>query len=120
MLVAWQEPDASSFPNGGIRIHSQQEVYSRLDSDIICICDWNDIVHSFRFYFLKHKGNFGLSKTPLLAALQLVDEAATDGEYEYETLLNSITEADEIIADGFSDPEMTEIGKKEEKDECHQ
>ncbi len=38
-----------------------------------------------------------------------------DVQQQYESLLNAITEADEIIADG-SDPEMTEMAKEEKND----
>lgn len=74
-LLAQQEPDASSFPSGGIRSTFEARGYSAWDpsspafivDDTLCIPT----------VFISYTGEALDYKTPLLKALNAVDEAAT-------------------------------------------
>lgn len=74
-LLAQQEPDASSFPSGGIRSTFEARGYSAWDpsspaflvGDTLCIPT----------VFISYTGEALDYKTPLLKALNAVDEAAT-------------------------------------------
>lgn len=75
-LLAQQEPDASSFPNGGIRSTFEARGYSAWDptspaflmNDTLCIPT----------VFIAYTGEALDYKAPLLKALRAVDKAATD------------------------------------------
>ena len=75
-LLVQQEPDASSFPNGGIRSTFEARGYSAWDpsspaflmGDTLCIPT----------IFISYTGEALDYKTPLLKALRAVDKAATD------------------------------------------
>ncbi|GHT06027.1 glutamine synthetase [Bacteroidia bacterium] len=75
-LLAQQEPDASSFPNGGIRNTFEARGYTAWDpsspafvmDDTLCIPT----------VFISYTGEALDYKTPLLKALSSVDKAATD------------------------------------------
>ncbi|MBO7367338.1 MAG: glutamine synthetase III [Paludibacteraceae bacterium] len=75
-LLAQQEPDASSFPSGGIRSTFEARGYSAWDpsspafivDDTLCIPT----------VFVSYTGEALDYKTPLLKALNAVDKAATD------------------------------------------
>ena len=75
-LLVQQEPDASSFPNGGIRNTFEARGYSAWDStspvfiidDTLCIPT----------IFISYTGEALDYKAPLLRALHAVDRAATD------------------------------------------
>ncbi len=75
-LLVQQEPDASSFPNGGIRNTFEARGYSAWDisspvfivNDTLCIPT----------IFISYTGESLDFKTPLLRALNAVDKAATD------------------------------------------
>lgn len=75
-LLAQQEPDASSFPSGGIRATFEARGYSAWDptspafvmDDTLCIPT----------IFISYTGVALDYKTPLLKALQAVDKAAVD------------------------------------------
>ena len=75
-LLAQQEPDASSFPNGGIRNTFEARGYTAWDpsspafivDDTLCIPT----------VFVSYTGEALDYKTPLLKALNAVDKAATD------------------------------------------
>ncbi len=75
-LLAQQEPDASSFPNGGIRNTFEARGYSAWDpsspafivDDTLCIPT----------IFIAYTGESLDYKAPLLKALRAVDKAATD------------------------------------------
>ncbi len=75
-LLAQQEPDASSFPNGGIRNTFEARGYTAWDpsspafivDDTLCIPT----------IFISYTGESLDYKMPLLKAIQAVDKAATD------------------------------------------
>ena len=75
-LLVQQEPDASSFPNGGIRSTFEARGYSAWDpsspaflmGDTLCVPT----------IFISYTGEALDYKTPLLKALRAVDKAATD------------------------------------------
>ena len=75
-LLVQQEPDASSFPNGGIRNTFEARGYSAwdptspafIDGDTLCIPT----------IFIAYTGESLDYKAPLLKALDAVDKAATD------------------------------------------
>ncbi|MBE6311724.1 MAG: glutamine synthetase type III [Bacteroidales bacterium] len=75
-ILAQQEPDASSFPNGGIRNTFEARGYTAWDpsspafivGDTLCIPT----------VFISYTGEALDYKTPLLKALNTIDKAATD------------------------------------------
>src|SRR3989304_6615774 len=75
-LLAQQEPDASSFPSGGIRATFEARGYTAWDpaspafimDDTLCIPT----------IFISYTGEALDNKTPLLKALNAVDKAATE------------------------------------------
>ncbi len=75
-LLVQQEPDASSFPNGGIRNTFEARGYTAWDptSDAFVI----DTTLCIPSVFISYTGETLDYKTPLLRALQAVDEAATE------------------------------------------
>lgn len=75
-LLIQQEPDASSFPNGGIRNTFEARGYTAWDpTSPAFIIDTTLCIPSV---FVSYTGETLDYKTPLLRALQAVDEAATD------------------------------------------
>jgi glutamine synthetase len=68
-----QEPDASSFPNGGIRNTFEEVTLHGIQRPAFIL----ELLYVFlRFYFLH--GEALDYKTPLLRALQVMDDAATE------------------------------------------
>ena len=75
-LLVQQEPDASSFPNGGIRNTFEARGYSAWDiSSPAFILDGTLCIPTI---FVSYTGESLDYKTPLLRALNAVDRAATD------------------------------------------
>lgn len=75
-LLVQQEPDASSFPNGGIRNTFEARGYSAWDiSSPAFIMDKTLCIPTI---FISYTGESLDYKTPLLRALNAVDKAATD------------------------------------------
>lgn len=75
-LLVQQEPDASSFPNGGIRNTFEARGYSAWDiSSPAFILDKTLCIPTI---FISYTGESLDYKTPLLRALNAVDKAATD------------------------------------------
>jgi len=75
-LLVQQEPDASSFPNGGIRNTFEARGYSAWDiSSPAFILDKTLCIPTI---FISYTGESLDYKTPLLRALNSVDRAATD------------------------------------------
>ena len=75
-LLVQQEPDASSFPNGGIRNTFEARGYSAWDiSSPVFIINKTLCIPTI---FISYTGEALDYKTPLLRALNAVDKAATD------------------------------------------
>ena len=75
-LLVQQEPDASSFPNGGIRNTFEARGYSAWDpTSPVFIIDDTLCIHTI---FIAYTGEALDYKAPLLRALHAVDKAATD------------------------------------------
>jgi glutamine synthetase len=75
-LLVQQEPDASSFPNGGIRNTFEARGYSAWDiSSPVFILNKTLCIPTI---FISYTGESLDFKTPLLRALNAVDKAATD------------------------------------------
>lgn len=75
-LLVQQEPDASSFPNGGIRNTFEARGYSAWDiSSPVFILNKTLCIPTI---FISYTGEALDFKTPLLRALNAVDEAAAD------------------------------------------
>jgi glutamine synthetase len=75
-MLIQQEPDASSFPNGGIRNTFEARGYTAWDpTSPAFVIDTTLCIPSV---FVSYTGETLDYKTPLLRALQAVDEAATD------------------------------------------
>ena len=75
-LLVQQEPDASSFPNGGIRNTFEARGYSAWDiSSPVFIVNKTLCIPTI---FISYTGESLDFKTPLLRALNAVDKAATD------------------------------------------
>ena len=75
-LLIQQEPDASSFPNGGIRNTFEARGYSAWDpsSPAFIVGD----THCIPTFFIAYTGESLDYKAPLLKALEAVNKAATD------------------------------------------
>ena len=71
-----QEPDASSFPNGGIRNTFEARGYTAWDPSSPAFVMGSTLC--IPTIFVSYTGEALDNKTPLLRALQLVDQAATD------------------------------------------
>ena len=71
-----QEPDASSFPNGGIRNTFEARGYTAWDPTSPALI-WGTTL-CIPTVFISYTGEALDYKTPLLRALQVMDEAATD------------------------------------------
>lgn len=75
-LLVQQEPDASSFPNGGIRSTFEARGYSAWDSTSPAFIMDNTLC--IPTVFISYTGEALDYKAPLLKALRAVDKAATD------------------------------------------
>lgn len=88
-LLVQQEPDASSFPNGGIRNTFEARGYTAWDvsspafivDDTLCIPT----------IFVSYTGDALDYKTPLLKALNAVDKAATDVAQLFNKNINKVS-----------------------------
>ncbi len=74
--LAQQEPDASSFPSGGIRNTFEARGYTAWDPSSPAFIIENTL--SIPTIFISYTGEALDHKTPLLKALAVVDKAATD------------------------------------------
>lgn len=87
-LLAQQEPDASSFPNGGLRNTFEARGYSAWDpsspafivDDTLCIPT----------VFISYTGEALDYKAPLLKAINAVDKAATDVCHYFDTSIKKV------------------------------
>ena len=75
-LLVQQEPDASSFPNGGIRNTFEARGYSAWDPRVARLHRRLDALHPT--VFIAYTGEALDYKTPLLRSLAAVDRAATE------------------------------------------
>ncbi|MBN1924215.1 MAG: glutamine synthetase III [Prolixibacteraceae bacterium] len=75
-LLAQQEPDASSFPSGGIRNTFEARGYTAWDPSSPAFVIGNTL--SIPTIFVSYTGEALDNKTPLLKALHAVDKAAVD------------------------------------------
>jgi glutamine synthetase len=75
-LLAQQEPDASSFPSGGLRNTFEARGYTAWDPSSPAFTIGNTLV--IPTIFVSYTGEALDYKTPLLRALTAVDKAATD------------------------------------------
>src|SRR5512145_979205 len=75
-LLAQQEPDASSFPSGGIRNTFEARGYTAWDPSSPAFIIGNTL--SIPTIFISYTGEALDNKTPLLKALHAVDKAAVD------------------------------------------
>ncbi len=75
-LLAQQEPDASSFPSGGLRNTFEARGYTAWDPSSPAFIIGNTL--SIPTIFVSYTGDALDHKTPLLKALSAVDKAATD------------------------------------------
>jgi glutamine synthetase len=88
-LLVQQEPDASSFPNGGIRNTFEARGYTAWDvsspafivDDTLCIPT----------IFISYTGDALDYKTPLLKALNAVDKAATNVAQLFDKNINKVS-----------------------------
>ncbi|HEX2396246.1 MAG TPA: glutamine synthetase III [Bacteroidales bacterium] len=75
-LLAQQEPDASSFPSGGIRNTFEARGYTAWDPSSPAFIIGNTL--SIPTIFVSYTGEALDNKTPLLKALHVIDKAAVD------------------------------------------
>jgi glutamine synthetase len=75
-LLAQQEPDASSFPSGGIRQTFEARGYTAWDPSSPAFI--SETTLTIPTIFISYTGEALDYKTPLLRALNVVDKAATD------------------------------------------
>jgi glutamine synthetase len=75
-LLAQQEPDASSFPSGGIRNTFEARGYTAWDPSSPAFIVGNTL--SIPTIFVSYTGEALDNKTPLIKALHAIDKAATD------------------------------------------
>ncbi|MDE6239918.1 MAG: glutamine synthetase III, partial [Muribaculaceae bacterium] len=88
-LLVQQEPDASSFPNGGIRNTFEARGYSAWDiSSPAFIMDNTLCIPTI---FISYTGESLDYKTPLLRALNSVDKAATGVARYFDPKVNHVT-----------------------------
>lgn len=87
-MLVQQEPDASSFPSGGIRNTFEARGYSAWDpTSSAFIIDTTLCIPSV---FISYTGDTLDYKTPLLRALQSIDEAATDVARYFDRNVNKV------------------------------
>lgn len=88
-LLVQQEPDASSFPNGGIRNTFEARGYTAWDPTSTAF-----IIGTTLFIpsvFISFTGETLDYKVPLLRALQAIDEAATDVARYFDKNVNKVS-----------------------------
>ncbi len=88
-LLAQQEPDASSFPNGGIRNTFEARGYSAWDISSPAFILGNTLC--IPTVFISYTGESLDYKTPLLRALNSVDKAATRVARFFNPQVNHVT-----------------------------
>src|SRR5690554_3438314 len=87
-MLVQQEPDASSFPNGGIRNTFEARGYTAWDpTSAAFIIDTTLCIPSV---FISYTGDTLDYKTPLLRALQAVDDAATEVARYFDRNVNKV------------------------------
>lgn len=87
-MLVQQEPDASSFPNGGIRNTFEARGYTAWDpTSAAFVIDTTLCIPSV---FISYTGDTLDYKTPLLRALQAVDEAATEVARYFDRNVNKV------------------------------
>lgn len=87
-MLVQQEPDASSFPNGGIRNTFEARGYTAWDpTSAAFVIDTTLCIPSV---FISYTGETLDYKTPLLRALQAVDEAATEVARYFDRNVNKV------------------------------
>lgn len=88
-LLVQQEPDASSFPNGGIRNTFEARGYTAWDPTSPAFIMGTTLC--IPTIFVAYTGEALDYKTPLLRALQVVDQAATDVCKYFDKNVNKVT-----------------------------
>ena len=88
-LLVQQEPDASSFPNGGIRNTFEARGYSAWDISSPAFIMGNTLC--IPTIFISYTGESLDYKTPLLRALNSVDKAATGVARYFDPKVNHVT-----------------------------
>ncbi|HLV23475.1 MAG TPA: glutamine synthetase III [Moheibacter sp.] len=87
-MLVQQEPDASSFPNGGIRNTFEARGYTAWDpTSAAFVIDTTLCIPSV---FISYTGDTLDYKTPLLRALQSVDDAATEVARYFDRNVNKV------------------------------
>lgn len=87
--LAQQEPDASSFPHGGIRNTFEARGYTAWDPTSPAFIYDNTLC--IPTVFVAYTGEALDFKTPLLKALNVIDEAATDVARYFNKNVNKVT-----------------------------
>ena len=88
-LLAQQEPDASSFPSGGIRSTFEARGYSAWDpTSPVFIIDDTLIIPTI---FISYSGESLDYKAPLLRALKAVNQAATEVCHYFDPAVKKVT-----------------------------
>src|SRR5690606_6697048 len=87
-LLVQQEPDASSFPNGGIRNTFEARGYTAWDPTSYAFVIGRTLC--IPSVFISYTGETLDYKTPLLRALQVVDEAATEVARYFDRNVNKV------------------------------
>lgn len=87
-MLVQQEPDASSFPNGGIRNTFEARGYTAWDPTSYAFVIGTTLC--IPSVFISYTGETLDYKTPLLRALQLIDEAATDVARYFDRNVNKV------------------------------
>jgi len=88
-LLVQQEPDASSFPNGGIRQTFEARGYTAWDVSSPCFIVGTTLC--IPTVFVSYTGEALDYKTPLLKALQAVDKAAVDVCHYFDKNVSKVT-----------------------------
>jgi glutamine synthetase len=87
-LLAQQEPDASSFPSGGIRNTFEARGYTAWDPSSPAFIVGNTL--SIPTIFVSYTGEALDNKTPLIKALHAVDKAAVDVCQYFDKEVNKV------------------------------
>lgn len=87
-MLVQQEPDASSFPNGGIRNTFEARGYSAWDPTSAAFIIGTTLC--IPSVFISYTGDTLDYKTPLLRALQAIDDAATDVARYFDRNVNKV------------------------------
>src|SRR5690606_36021886 len=90
-MLVQQEPDASSFPNGGIRNTFEARGYTAWDPTSYAFVIGTTLC--IPSVFISYTGETLDYKTPLLRALQAVDEAATEVARYFDRNVNKVQSA---------------------------